>query len=273
MPEQHQRRDLEKMKKKNRKNERQHPGARIQQHVAAQHRRDRAARPHESARSSPGRRRPAPAPPPGRRAGRRSTKRTRPIESSMLFPKIHRNSMLKMMCSQPPCMNIEVKIVRNQGGWSSCSTGARLPAPPRPGSPASPRRRPLPTRSRRWRPGPRREVALLARVGDPVGDRAVLDHRLRLDLVRRERERRSLEEQEHEHVDHDDHDRDDREVVGRDVVPDRDQESAKPTWPRARAVVLSDSSPRGFLETLEAAGVGCRPLGAACSGETKGAST
>ena len=24
--------------------------------------------------------------------------------------------MLKMMCSQPPCMNIDVKIVRNAGG-------------------------------------------------------------------------------------------------------------------------------------------------------------
>jgi hypothetical protein len=30
----------------------------------------------------------------------------------MLFPKIQRNSMLKMMWSQPPCMNIDVKIVR-----------------------------------------------------------------------------------------------------------------------------------------------------------------
>ena len=34
-------------------------------------------------------------------------KRTLPSASSTLFPKIHRNSMLKMMCSQPPCMNIE----------------------------------------------------------------------------------------------------------------------------------------------------------------------
>ena len=31
--------------------------------------------------------------------------------------------MLKAMCNQPPCMNIDVKIVRNAGGWSICSTG------------------------------------------------------------------------------------------------------------------------------------------------------
>ena len=31
--------------------------------------------------------------------------------------------MLKMMCSQPPCMNIEVMIVRKAGGCFTLSTG------------------------------------------------------------------------------------------------------------------------------------------------------
>ena len=31
--------------------------------------------------------------------------------------------MLKTMCSQPPCMNIEVKIVRKAGGWFRSSIG------------------------------------------------------------------------------------------------------------------------------------------------------
>src|SRR5829696_6244542 len=36
---------------------------------------------------------------------------SRPIESSMLLPKIQRNSMFPPRCSRLPCMNIEVKIV------------------------------------------------------------------------------------------------------------------------------------------------------------------
>jgi hypothetical protein len=41
---------------------------------------------------------------------------TWPIESSTLFPKIHRNSMLPTMWSTLPCMNIEVKIVTKTEG-------------------------------------------------------------------------------------------------------------------------------------------------------------
>jgi hypothetical protein len=44
--------------------------------------------------------------------------RRRPIESSMLLPKIHRNSMLPSRWSSPPCMNIEVSSVSQTGGWS-----------------------------------------------------------------------------------------------------------------------------------------------------------
>ena len=40
----------------------------------------------------------------------------RPIESSMLFPKIHRNSMLPPMWSRPPCMNIAVRSVEPCAG-------------------------------------------------------------------------------------------------------------------------------------------------------------
>ena len=45
-------------------------------------------------------------------------KRTGPIASSTLLPKIHRNSMLPPMCRMPPCMNIELKTVAHVGGWS-----------------------------------------------------------------------------------------------------------------------------------------------------------
>ena len=33
----------------------------------------------------------------------------------MLFPKIHRNSMLPARCSRLPCMNIEVNSVTQNG--------------------------------------------------------------------------------------------------------------------------------------------------------------
>ena len=36
----------------------------------------------------------------------------------MLLPKIQRKSMLKAMCRNPPCMNIEVKMVSHQGASS-----------------------------------------------------------------------------------------------------------------------------------------------------------
>ena len=118
-PEQHHRRYLDEEDEEE-EEQRQHPRARIQQRIAAQHRRDRAARPHQRASVDVGsisdlrerRREPA-----EQIEDRRN--RSRPIESSMLLPKIHRNSMLKMMCSQPPCMNIEVKIVRKAGGCVS----------------------------------------------------------------------------------------------------------------------------------------------------------
>ena len=113
----------------------------------------------------------------------------------MLFPKIQRNSMLPMMCSSPPCMNIAVKIVKIVGG----EVGSQALAA---GS---------------------RGHALLARVGDLEGDRRVLDRELVADRRPVQREVRLLEEEEHDHVDRDQHDRDDREPPRRDVVLDRQQ--------------------------------------------------
>ena len=46
-----------------------------------------------------------------------SRKRTFPSASSTLLPKIQRNSMLPRMCSQPPCMNIDVNTLSYQGRW------------------------------------------------------------------------------------------------------------------------------------------------------------
>src|SRR6478609_2282387 len=45
----------------------------------------------------------------------------------MLFPKIHRKSMLPSTCSQPPCMNIEVKRVSTTGTWCT-RTNAGAPS-------------------------------------------------------------------------------------------------------------------------------------------------
>ena len=93
--------------------------------------------------------------------------------------------MLKMMCSHPPCMNIDVKIVRNAGGCvdvldrhvlAALLHRAILVASPR--KPASPVRD---GHELSWRllVIPTCEVALLARMGDPVRNRPVLDDRLR----------------------------------------------------------------------------------------------
>jgi hypothetical protein len=61
------------------------------------------------------------------------------IESSMLLPKIHRNSMLPPRCRIEPCMNIDVSTVSHVGGWSertwlaspqtSCSPAAAHSSP------------------------------------------------------------------------------------------------------------------------------------------------
>ncbi len=40
----------------------------------------------------------------------------RPMESSMLLPKIHRNTMFPARCSSPPCMNIDVRMVSQVDG-------------------------------------------------------------------------------------------------------------------------------------------------------------
>ena len=61
----------------------------------------------------------------------------RPIESSMLFPKIHRNSMFPARWNRLPCMNIEVKGVTHQGAWS----GACPSLPSWPSQTTSPVRR------------------------------------------------------------------------------------------------------------------------------------
>ena len=71
------------------------------------------------------------------------------MQSSMLLPKIHRNSMLPPRCSSPPCMNIELNGVIHDAGWPSS-----------------------------WPPaghGAAGEVASLAGVRDLVGDRRVVD--------------------------------------------------------------------------------------------------
>ena len=44
-----------------------------------------------------------------------SRNRTLPSASSTLLPKIQRNSMLPMMCSQLPCMNIELNVPSHHG--------------------------------------------------------------------------------------------------------------------------------------------------------------
>jgi hypothetical protein len=43
------------------------------------------------------------------------------MESSMLFPKIQRKSMLPPRWSRLPCRNMEVKIVTQVGAWSGAS--------------------------------------------------------------------------------------------------------------------------------------------------------
>src|SRR4051794_8435973 len=49
---------------------------------------------------------------------------TRPSDSSMLFPKIQRKSMLPRMCAHDACMNIEVNAPSYQGsGWICGVTG------------------------------------------------------------------------------------------------------------------------------------------------------
>ena len=70
---------------------------------------------------------------------------TGPRLSSMLLPKIHRNSMLKMMCSQPPCTNMPVSGVshhdtKSGGGMSTrCVTSkGTMPARKRNRSTACP---------------------------------------------------------------------------------------------------------------------------------------
>ena len=127
--------------------------------------------------------------------------------------------MLKRMCSQPPCMNIDVISV------SSARRGARIAARSTVlamrlgvGGGALADQLLLCDGAVGVEP-----FALLARVRDPVGDEPVLEQRLGRHLVGLpERERRALEEQEHEHVDHDDRQRDHREVVVLDVVAKRD---------------------------------------------------
>lgn len=55
-------------------------------------------------------------------------KRTCPMESSTLFPKIHRYSMFPIRCIQPPCRNMELSTV--MGGEASASSAGNS-APPR----------------------------------------------------------------------------------------------------------------------------------------------
>src|ERR1700750_2187279 len=58
--------------------------------------------------------------------------RTLPSASSTLFPKIHRKSMFPRMCSQLPCMNIEVNVLSHHDSvwvttWPSRPTGSHVP--------------------------------------------------------------------------------------------------------------------------------------------------
>ena len=54
-------------------------------------------------------------------------KRTRPIASSTLLPKIQRKSMLPPMWIQLPCMNIDVNAPSYQGRWWSAAPSTHGP--------------------------------------------------------------------------------------------------------------------------------------------------
>ena len=104
--------------------------------------------------------------------------------------------MLPPRCSRLPCMNIEVKIVTHQGAWSGAVPDATADLVGR------------------------QLHALLARVGELVGDRAVLEHALV--PGRAEVPEAVLEQEVDRAADRDDRHGEHREAAGRDVVLERE---------------------------------------------------
>ena len=104
----------------------EHPGAREEHEIGAEHAGDRAAGADQRHRRAWRRRAPAPPWPPCRRRGRSRGTAPRPMASSTLLPKIHRYSMLTSRCSQPPCTNIAVNSVAHHGTRSAGGTSTPL---------------------------------------------------------------------------------------------------------------------------------------------------